>query len=59
MSHFREAWSRLNRGKAEVFLRFSHPKQQNLQVNQDLVASLNDAADKVHEVIGPEMRWMR
>lgn len=46
--------SRLNRGKVEVFLRFQpSQKQQNLQVNQDLVASLNDAADKVHEVIGP------
>ena len=46
--------SRLNRGKVEVFLRFQpSQKQQNLQVNQDLVSSLNDAADKVHEVIGP------
>ena len=46
--------SRLNRGKVEVFLRFQpSQKQQNLQVNQDLVASLNEAADKVHEVIGP------
>ena len=46
--------SRLNRGKVEVFLRFQpSQKQQNLQVNQDLVASLNDAAEKVHEVIGP------
>ena len=46
--------SRLNSGKVEVFLRFQpSQKQQNLQVNQDLVASLNDAADKVHEVIGP------
>ena len=46
--------SRLNRGQVEVFMRFQpSQKQQNLQVNQDLVASLNDAADKVHEVIGP------
>ena len=46
--------SRLNRGKVEVFLRFQpSQKQQNLQVNQDFVASLSDAADKVHEVIGP------
>ena len=46
--------SRVNRGKVEIFLRFQpSQKQQKLQVNRDLVASLNDAADKVHEVIGP------
>ena len=46
--------STLNRGKVEVFLRFQpSQQQQNLQVNQELVAALNSAADKVHEVIGP------
>lgn len=46
--------STLNRGKVEVFLRFqASQQQQNLQVNQELVATLNSAAEKVHEVIGP------
>lgn len=46
--------STLNRGKVEVLLRFqASQQQQNLQVNQELVAALNSAADKVHEVIGP------
>ena len=44
----------LSRGKIEVSLRFqASAQQQNLSVNQNLVDALNQAADKVHEVIGP------
>jgi uncharacterized protein (TIGR00255 family) len=44
----------LSRGKVECSLKFIPNKlQQNLVINADLVAQINDAADQVHGIIGP------
>lgn len=44
----------LQRGKVECSLKFTPAQQaQNLSINTELVAQLNDAADQVHAVIGP------
>jgi len=44
----------LSRGKVECSLRYSlNEQQQDLSVNEELVAQLNRAADQVHVIIGP------
>jgi len=44
----------LSRGKVECSLRYSlNEQQQDLSVNEELVAQLNRAADQVHGIIGP------
>ncbi|NVK36791.1 MAG: YicC family protein [Gammaproteobacteria bacterium] len=44
----------LQRGKVECSLKFTPAQQeQNLSINEALVAQLNAAADQVHAVIGP------
>lgn len=44
----------LQRGKVECSLKFTPAQQaQNLSINTELVAQLNDASDQVHAVIGP------
>ncbi len=46
--------TRLSRGKVECHLKFSpNQNQQALSINEDLVAQINQAADQVHDVIGP------
>lgn len=44
----------LSRGKVEVSLRFNPLQQeQDLSINAELVAQINQAADDVHGIIGP------
>ncbi len=45
---------RLSRGKVECNLVFRpHTQNQTLNINEDLVAQVNAAADHVHSIIGP------
>jgi len=46
--------TRISRGKVEISLKYAPPlAEQELSVNSKLVESLNQAADQVHQIIGP------